>query len=123
MKNISKKKKMILIILGVIIVILLGITIFLAQNKTFFKTKYIGVTSKEIYVPRFSYFKEESNSTVKLNSLKSTKTLEHEISDYLETLSYYVDIETSGYKKGDLVIHSYKVEDKGWYRQIIIKYN
>lgn len=123
MKNMSKKKKIVLIVCGVILVILLGITIFLAQNKTFFKTKYIGVTNKEIFVPRFSYFKEDSKNILKLNSIKSKKTLDKEIGNYLETLSYYVDTNSSGYKKEDLVIYTYTVEDKGWYREITVTYN
>lgn len=123
MKNMSKKKRIVLIVCGVILVILLGITIFLAQNKTFFKTKYINPSNNEIFVPRFSYFKEDSKNILKLNSIKSKKALDKEIGNYLETLSYFVDTETSGYKKDDLIIYSYTVEDKGWYRQILVTYN
>lgn len=124
MKNMSKKKEIVLIVCGVILVILLGIIIFLASNETFFKTKYIGVTNKEIFVPRFSYFYVDSGMhTAEFKSLKSKKTLEKEISNYLETLSYFVDAEASGYKKDDLTIYSYTVEDKGWFRQILVTYN
>ena len=124
MKNMSKKKKIVLIVCGIILAILICITIFLASNETFFKTKYIGVTNKEIFVPRFSYFYVDSGMhTAEFKSLKSKKTLEQEISNYLETLSYFVDAEASGYKKDDLTIYSYTVDDKGWYRQILVTYN
>ena len=129
-KNINSQKKhinkktIVLTIGGILLIIIIGIIIFLSGNETFFKNKYIGVTNKEIFVPRFSYFKVDSGMyTAEFHSLKSKKALEKEISNYLETLSYYVDTETSGYRKDDLVIYSYTVEDKGWYREILISYN
>lgn len=122
MKNWSKKKKTTLIVSIVITLILVGIIIFLAQNKTFFKDKYISVTNKEIFVPRFSYFKEENETSAKFTSLKGTTVLEKEISNYLETFNYYVDVDSAGYKKDSLIIFNYTVADKGWYREILVEY-
>jgi len=98
----------------------------------FIETGVSGVTSKggwpsngdaSILSPILSFKVDSGMHTAEFKSLKSKKTLEEEISNYLETLSYFVDAEASGYKKDDLTIYSYTVEDKGWFRQILVTYN
>ena len=111
----------------VILFLLLFIVVFasvkLCINKTFFKTKYIGIQGQEIFIPRFSYFKDECCKTAAVfHSLKSKKSLKKEIMNYMKDFEYFDDETPNGYKKGDLFIQSYEVIDKGLYRKIIITY-
>ncbi len=115
-----KKKSIILIIIGLIIII---IGMFLFSNKTFFKTTYIGTNNKEIFIPRYSYFDRECCFTAAtFYSLKSEKQLKKEISNYLKEFEYFSDDTTYGFKKDNLFIQSYVVENHGLYRKIIITY-
>ena len=114
------KKRMILFLLLFIVVF---VSVKLCINKTFLKTKYIGVNGQEIFIPRFSYFKDECCMTAAVfHSLKSKKTLKREIKNYMKNFEYFEDETTYGYQKGDLFIQSYEVIDKGLYRKIIITY-
>lgn len=114
------KKIIIPIILIILLIVFIGIGL---TNKTFFKTKYIGVVGQEIFIPRFSYFKEECCMTAAtFYSLKGKKQLNKEIKKYLKDFKYFENDETYGYKKGNLFIQSYEVEDKGLYREIYITY-
>ena len=111
----------------VIIILILFILIFsvvkVCANKTFLKTKYIGVQGQEIFIPRYSYFKDECCMTAAVfHSFKSKKQLKKEINNYMKDFEYFEDDTTYGYKKGDLFIQSYEVVDKGLYRKIIITY-
>lgn len=114
--------------IGIIIfstfLIIISICIFnLCTNKTFFKTTYIGVNNQEIFVPKYSFFTKESGMTcASFKSLKSEKTLNEEINDYMKDFEYFKDETTYGYKKGDLFIQSYNVINEGLYRRIYITY-
>ena len=113
--------KKVLIIIGIILVI--SILTILLSNKTFFKTTYIGINNQEIFIPRYSFFKREAGMTVaSFYSLKSEKTLQKEIDNYMKDFEYFKDESTYGYKKGDLFIQSYNVGDEGLYRKIYITY-
>ena len=130
------KKKLVYVIIFIIIIviIILGINLYarLSTNKTFFKNTYIGVQNQEIFIPRYSFFENESGMTVaSFKSLKSKKTLEKEIENYMKDFEYFNDFEdeltdvdrlTYGYKKGDLFIQSYKVVDEILFRRIYIIY-
>ncbi len=114
------KKKIVIVIIGLILIIQI---VALSINKTFFKTTYIGVQSQEIFIPRFSYFKDECCMTAAtFYSLKTKQQLKKEINKYLKDFKYFENEETYGYKKGDLFIQSYEVIDKLFYRKIIITY-
>ena len=114
------KKK---IIIFLILLVLIIASIKLVTNKTFFKTKYIGINEQEIFIPKYSYFKDECCMTAaSFISFRSKKELNKEIKNYLKDFEYFEDESTYGYKKGDLFIQSYKVVNKGLYRKIIITY-
>ena len=71
------KKKVFLFLVALILIIQI---IALTVNKTFFKTTYIGVNNQEIFIPRFSYFKDECCMTAAtFYSLKSKRQLKREI--------------------------------------------
>ena len=114
------KKKIVIAIIALILIIQI---VALSVNKTFFKTTYIGVQKQEIFIPRFSYFKDECCMTAAtFYSLKTKQQLKKEINKYLKDFKYFENEETYGYKKGDLFIQSYEVIDKLFYRKIIITY-
>ena len=116
------KKKYIIIVL-IIILTITCIMFKLITNKTFFKTKYIGVENQEIFIPKYSYFKEECCMTAAIfYSLKTENSLKEEIDKYMKDFEYFEDETTYGYKKGNLFIQKYDVEDNGFYRKIIITY-
>lgn len=93
------------------------------HNKTFFKDEYIGSNDKKIYVPRYSYFKEECCMwSATFYSLRSKKSLDRKIKKYLDGFTYFEDDTTYGYQKKDLFIQLYEVEDLGLIRRIIIVY-
>ena len=99
------KNKILLIIVSVLIVCCVLVGILLKNNKTFFSDKYIGVEKQEIYIPKYSYFKEECCMTVAVfYSLKSKKTLQYEIDNYLKDFEYFEDESTYGYMKDELFI-------------------
>lgn len=129
------KKEVKIIIIIVVLILVVGLitsSIKLCTNKTFFKTTYIGVNNQEIFIPRFSYFINESGMTVAtFKSLKSKKQLEEEIENYMKDFEYFNDFEdgkidqdiiTFGYRKGDLFIQSYEVVDEIAFRRIFITY-
>lgn len=114
------KKKIVIVLIVMILVIQV---IALSVNKTFFKTTYTGVQKQEIFIPRFSYFKDECCMTAAtFYSLKSKRQLKREIDKYLKEFEYFDNDETYGYKKDGLFIQSYEVVDKLLYRKIIITY-
>ena len=113
--------KKVLFIIGLVFVSL--IFIILLNNKTFFKTTYIGIDNQEIFIPRYSFFKREAGMTVAtFYSLKSEKTLKKEIENYMKDFEYFNDESTYGYIKEDLFIQSYEVSNEGLYRKIYIIY-
>ena len=129
------KKEVKIIIIIVVLILVVGLitsSIKLCTNKTFFKTTYIGVNNQEIFIPRFSYFINESGMTVAtFKSLKSKKQLEEEIENYMKDFEYFNDFEdgktnqdrvTFGYRKGNLFIQSYTVVDEIAFRRIFITY-
>ena len=129
------KKEVKIIIIIVVLILVVGLitsSIKLCTNKTFFKTTYIGVNNQEIFIPRFSYFIDESGMTVAtFKSLKSKKQLEEEIENYMKDFEYFNDFEdgktnqdrvTFGYRKGNLFIQSYTVVDEIAFRRIFITY-
>ena len=110
-------------LLIMMVVLLISFVIFLLYNKTFFTNTYIGRENQKIFVPRYSYFKDECCFTAAtFYSLKSKKLLQKEIKNYMKDFKFFSNDETYGYKKDDLFIQSYEVEDKGLYRIIIITY-
>ncbi len=119
-----KKRKIILIsILSIVIIIISFAFVLLFTNKTFFRTTYIGVHGQEIFIPKYSYFKDECCMTgASFYSLRTEKSLKKEISNYMSNFEYFEDDSTHGYKKGDLFIQSYDVIDNGLYREIVIVY-
>ena len=117
------KKKVIISLVSILVIILIVITIFLCTNKTFFKNTYIGVNNQKIFIPKYSYFKEECCMTAAtFYSLKSEKSLKKEINNYLEDFKYFEDENTYGYQKGKLFIQKYTVVNKIFFRKIIITY-
>ena len=117
------KKKIIISLLSILVIILIITAIFLSTNKTFFKNTYIGVNNQKIFIPKYSYFKDECCMTAAtFYSLKSEKQLNKEINNYLKDFKYFEDETTYGYKKGKLFIQEYKVINKILYRKIIITY-
>ena len=114
------KKRIVIFLIMLIIIVQI---VALSTNKTFFKTTYIGINKQEIFIPRFSYFKDECCMTAAtFHSFKTKKRLEKEIKNYLMDFEYFENDETYGYMKGDLFIQSYEVVDKLFYRKIIITY-
>ena len=100
-----------IIIISILVIILITISILLTTNKTFFHNTYIGIDNQKIFIPKYSYFKDESE-----------KQLNKEISNYLKDFQYFEDNTTYGYKKGKLFIQEYKVINKILFREIIITY-
>ncbi len=119
----SKRTYAIILVL-LILFILGGFTyMILDSNKTYFKNEYIGVHGEKIYIPKHSYYVSECCMTAAtFYSLRSKNDLEKDINRYLKGFEYFEDDTTYGYQKGDLFIQSYNVEDKGFYRQIVIVY-
>ena len=117
-----KNKK--IIILAIVLTVLMAIVLGnLITNKTFFKDKYIGIQGQEIYIPKYSFFKQECCMTVaEFHSLRSEKYLKKQIDKYMSEFEYFDDEHTYGYKKGDLFVQDYKVVNKGLYRVIYITY-
>lgn len=119
-------KKKVLIIIGIVL-ILIGsllslITYKLKNNATFYSEVYHG-RGHDIFIPLHSYLESECCFTAAtFYSLRSKKELESEINNYLKDFEYFNDESTYGYRKGNLFIQSYVVEDKGLYRKIIITY-
>ena len=121
------KSKKIIILLIIIIIVLTSITsiimITLINNKTFFKDTYIGIEGQEIFIPRYSFFKDECCMTAAtFYSLRNENELKKEINNYLKEFKYFDDDTTYGYKKGNLFIQRYEVIDYKIYRKIIITY-
>lgn len=120
MKN---KKNIIILVILISIFLLICVSIVLINNKTFFKNTYIGIQGQEIFIPKYSYFKEECCMTVAIfYSLRTEQELKKEINDYMSDFEYFTDNTTYGYKKGDLFIQTYEVVNRGLYRKIFITY-
>ena len=116
-------KKGIIVTLLIIFVMVSYIFVLMVNNKTFSKDTYVGVQNQEIFIPKYSFFKEELSMTVDVFlSLKTEKQLNEEINNYMSGFEYFKDNSTFGYKKGDLFIQSYEVVDNGFYRKIYITY-
>ncbi len=110
-------------LITLVCIIILSISFILISNKTFLKTTYTGVNDQEIFIPRYSFFKNESGFTVAtFYSLKSEKQLQREIDNYMKDFTFIDDESTYGYTKNDLFIQRYEVEDKILFREIIIVY-
>ncbi len=110
-------------ILLVLIIIVSVVSFKLINNKTFFKTTYVGNNNQEMFIPKYSYFKKDCCMyAATFQSLKSKDTLQKEIDDYMKDFEYFEDETTYGYRKGDLFIQSYEVQDLGLYRKIVIVY-
>lgn len=118
-----KRKKILIILITIILFISFILTYLLYNNKTFFKTTYTSIENQEIFIPKYSYFKEVCCMYVAyFYSLKSKNDLQKEIDDYMKDFKYFENDETYGYKKDDLFIQEYGVEDHGLYRIIYIVY-
>ena len=108
---------------SVLLIIVFTLVCYLTINKTFLKTTYVGVSGQEIFIPKYSYFKDECCFTAAtFYSLRKKEKLQSEIDAYLKDFEYFEDESTYGYKKDELLIQKYEVEDKGLYRKIIITY-
>ncbi len=117
-------KKYIISIITLILIVILVLGLFvLMKNKTFFKDKYIGINNQEIFIPKYSYFKDECCMTAAtFYSLRSKKVLEKEINKYMEDFKYFENDNTYGYQKDKLFIQKYEVIDELIYRKIVIVY-
>lgn len=70
----EKERTVIITIILVILVLMVSIFLVLFTNKTFFKNTYIGMQGQKIFIPKYSFFKEECCMTVaNFYSLKSEK--------------------------------------------------
>lgn len=119
----KKPKIIISSIITIIIIIIVAFFMLLMSNKTFFKSEYIGVQGQKIFLPKYSYFKEECCMTAAIfYSLKSEKRLKKEIDNYMKDFEYFEDENTYGYKKDELFIQNYEIVNNGLYREIIITY-
>jgi len=119
----KKKNIIILSVLVIITITIVLIILNLVNNKTFFKETYVSRLEQEIFVPKYSYFKNECCMyAVNFYSLKSEKQLKKEIKKYLKDFEYFNDETTYGYRKDDLFIQSYEVVNHGLYRTIHITY-
>ena len=86
---INMKKKMVIIVVVVLTILLISVSFLLKDNKTFFKTTYEGVQNQNIFIPKYSYFKEECCMTAAtFYSLKSEETLKKEIDNYMKDFKY-----------------------------------
>ena len=118
-----KKRTTNILIIMLILISIICLSIRLITNKTFFKTKYIGIDNQEIFIPKYSFFKSECCMTAaEFYSIKSKKSLQKEIDNYMKDFKYFSNETTYGYLKGDLFIQNYQVIDKGLYRKIVITY-
>lgn len=116
--------KLLMIIINIVIILTLILSYLLYTNKTFFKTTYQGNNQHIIFVPQYSYFKEECCMySATFYSLRNKEDLQKEINDYLKDFTYLENNITYGYQKETLFIHKYIVEDKGLYRLITIVYD
>ena len=119
----KKKTIIILLIITLMVIVIIVNLIALKNNKTFFQNEYIGVSGQKIFIPRYSFFKEECCMTVAIfSSLKSEKKLKKEIDNYLKDFEYFEDESTYGYRKYGLFIQRYEVMNIGLYRKIVITY-
>ena len=117
------KKKVLIIAICLFIILFISVFLVLKNNKTFFNNVYIGVDKQKIFIPKYSYFDRECCMTAaSFYSLRNEKKLNKEIEDYMKDFKYFEDDTTYGYKKGDLFIQSYEVENHLFYRKIIIVY-
>ena len=116
-----------LLIIGSILIIIICLSVFivikLKNNATFYSEVYHGRGGHDIFIPKYSYLESECCFTAaNFYSLRSKKTLEKEINNYLKDFEYFDDESTYGYRKGNLFIQSYEVINKGLYRKIVITY-
>ena len=119
----NKKIIIILSIISIIAVIVFAGFVVLKNNKTFFKSEYVGVEGQKIFIPKNSYFKEECCMTAAVfYSLRSKKELKKEIDNYMKDFEYFEDESTYGYRKEELFIQRYEVINIGLYRKIVITY-
>jgi len=117
------KKKVVMILCFLILLVFLLTGYLLFTNKTFFKESYLRVDQKEMFIPKYSYFKDECCMTAAtFYSFRFKKNLDYEIKHYMDDFDYFEDETTYGYQKKDLFIQSYLVEDHFFYRKIIIVY-
>ena len=115
-------KKKLLIIISLVILIILSLLLFreykLKTNSTYYYEVYHG-RGHDIFIPAHSYLESECCMTVaSFYSFRSKKELQKEIDNYLKDFKKY----DNGYRKDNLYIQSYIVEDKGLYRMIYITY-
>lgn len=100
-----------------------GIIAFkLAKNNSFFSGKYSLNKEQTIEVPKYSYYKSVDNTGAKFVSPKTQSALESEIQEYLNSYEKVSNRHGDYYKKDDIIIKNYKVEDCGLYRRITIEY-
>lgn len=121
--NIFNKNKILCILLTILLCSIITLFYSLSSNKTFFKNTYNSLNNQEIFIPKYSYLKEECCMySAIFNSLRSKKDIKQEIDDYLKDFIYFKNETAYGYLKNDLFIQRYGVEDKGLYRIIYIVY-
>lgn len=117
------KNKILCILLTIVLCLIITLFYSLSSNKTFFKNTYTSLNNQEIFIPKYSYLKEECCMySAIFYSLRSKKDIKHEINLYLKDFTYFENDTTYGYLKNDLFIQRYEVEDKGLYRIIYIVY-
>ncbi len=94
----------------------------LAKNNSFFSGKYNLNLEQTIEVPKLSYYKSVDGNGAKFVSPKSKTSLENEINGYLESYEKIEDKHGNYYRKDNIVIKNYKVEDCGAYRRITVEF-
>jgi len=94
----------------------------LYTNKTFFTDIY-EANGTTVFIPKYSFFAEESDHyTAKFYTLKTKKAIDEEVDGYLKGFDSYENDSSQGYINGRLLIRKYDVEDKTYYRLITIDY-
>lgn len=117
------KNKILCILLIFVLCLIITLFFLLSTNKTFFKNTYNSLNNQEIFIPKYSYLKEECCMySATFYSLRSKQDIKQEIDLYLKDFTYFENDSTYGYLKNDLFIQRYGVEDQGLYRVIYIVY-
>ena len=119
------KKKIVVSLLIIIIIF----NIVMMPNKTYFKTSYIGTQNQNIYIPLFSYFKDECCFTAAtFYSMVPKIILDYKIDNYLNNFKYIDNKSIKSnqiygyYKNNKYLFQSYEVIDHILYREIVIVY-
>lgn len=94
----------------------------LRNNPTYYSEVYHG-REYDIFIPKHSYFDSECCMTAAtFYSLRTKSSLQKEIDNYLKDFEFFENDSTYGYRKDNIFIQKYEVEEHILYRKIIIVY-